>query len=131
MISSDAVNAAWNEAKRIGLTGLPNDFRRVVEAAIRVDSWKPIETAPRDGTHILAVLCRDACFDMDDIRRAAFSEVREIWYKPYDQFGMFLPWHAGDPFDSHDGMAPEHFGEAVPIYWRAIPAFPRMKDSTR
>jgi len=89
--------------------------------------WQPMGTAPQDGTRILAVLYREACEDMDGIRRKAFAEVREIFYQPYTQLGMFLPWHAGDPFDSHEGMAPDHFGEAVPIAWlprTVLPAAP-------
>lgn len=84
--------------------------------------WRDMASAPLDGTKIIAILYRETCEDMDGVKRAAFSEIREIWFRPYTQFGMFLPWHAGDPFDSHEGMAPDHFGEAVPIAWlpRAI-----------
>lgn len=89
--------------------------------------WKPIETAPRDGTHILAILYREACEDMDGIHRKAFAEVREIFYRPYSQWGMDLPWHAGDPFDSHDGMAPDHFGEAIPTHWQPLPEPPALQ----
>lgn len=83
--------------------------------------WHPMSTAPRDGAHILAVLVRESCEDMDGIRRRAFSEVREIFYRPYVNFGMSLPWHAGDPIDSHDGFAPEHMGEGIPVLWRPVP----------
>src|SRR5690606_28722135 len=37
--------------------------------------WQPMGTAPQDGTRILAVLYREACEDMDGIRRKAFTEV--------------------------------------------------------
>lgn len=78
-------------------------------------------TAPKDGTHILAVLYRESINDMGDIRLPAFGEVREIWYRPYQVLGMNLPWHAGDPFDSHDGTAPDHMGEDVPVLWMPVP----------
>jgi len=81
------------------------------------------EDTPRDGTHILAILRRDGSYDMDNIWRPTFEEIREIWYKPYTMFHMFLPWHAGDPFDSHDSVAScEHYGEDVPVKWCPMPA---------
>ena len=83
-------------------------------------AWRPIETAPKDGTHILAILVREGVHDIDDIWRAEFREVREIWYRPYEQFGMFMPWHAGDPFDAHDGVAPENMGEGIPKFWMPL-----------
>ena len=33
-VSADIVNAAWNEGKRRGMTGLPSDFRSVIEVAL-------------------------------------------------------------------------------------------------
>ena len=91
--------------------------------------WRDMASAPKDGTHILAVLHREACEDMDGIRREPFSEIREIFFQPYTQLDMFLPWHAGDPFDSHEGLAPEHMGEAVPVAWLPVPALPIVKPA--
>jgi hypothetical protein len=34
VVSTDMVNAAWNEAKTRRMTGLPTDFRDVLEAAL-------------------------------------------------------------------------------------------------
>lgn len=95
-----------------------------------MSEWQTIDTAPKDGTHILAILYREATEDMDGLRRGSFSEVREIWFRPYRQFGMQLPWHAGDPFDAHDGMAPDHFGEDVPTHWQSLPNPPPPSNST-
>lgn len=86
--------------------------------------WQDMASAPLDGTHILAVLYRGESEDMDGYHVRPFWEIREIWYQPYTQLGMFLPWHAGDPFDSHEGMAPEHMGEAVPVGWLPLTALP-------
>lgn len=33
-ITDEMVNAAWNEGKRMGMTGLPSDFRSVLRAAL-------------------------------------------------------------------------------------------------
>lgn len=82
---------------------------------------QPMNTAPRDGTHFLAYLYRAP--DDDDYR--GFGEWREIFYKAYRSPFGHLPWHAGDPYDSHDQAgACEHFGEAVPIAWLPLPARP-------
>lgn len=50
------VNAAWNKGKDLRMTGLPADFRQVLEAALsaRVSDWLPVETAPEDEHVILA-----------------------------------------------------------------------------
>jgi hypothetical protein len=99
--------------------------RRIRSALLprQPEGWRDMGSAPKDGTHILAKLHREAAVDMDDIRRPAFTEIREIWYRPYmaPVFGHDMPWHAGDPFDSHDGMAPDHFGADVPIAWMPLP----------
>lgn len=87
---------------------------------------QPMDTAPRDGTHILAYLYSEP----DDCGYLGFGEWREIWWKPYSSIGMELPWHAGDVFDSHTaGEAPEHFGEGVPIAWMPLPERPRNARS--
>jgi hypothetical protein len=83
-----------------------------------VPKSRSMDSAPKDGTHILAYLYTAP----DDCGYRGFGEWREIWWKPYDSLGMFMPWHAGDPFDSHTrGEAPEHFGEGVPIAWTPLP----------
>lgn len=85
------------------------------------DQARPMATAPKDGTHILAYLWSAP----DDCGYRGFGEWREIWWKPYTGLGMFMPWHAGDLFDSHTaGEAPEHFGEGVPIGWLPLPKRP-------
>lgn len=79
--------------------------------------------APRDGTRFLAYLYHAP--DDEDYR--GFGEWREIFYKPFTDplFGASMPWHAGDPFDSHEGNeAPDHFGIAVPIAWVPLPDKP-------
>lgn len=83
---------------------------------------QPMETAPRDGTHILAYLYHGP----DDCGYPGFGEWREIWWKPFKAvMDMQLPWHAGDPAESHThGEAPEHFGEGVPIAWVPLPPTP-------
>lgn len=97
--------------------------RAAPQPAPAVGEWRDMSSAPKDGTHILAKLHREAIEDMDGIRRKDFAEIREIWYRPYPCpiFGHDMPWHAGDPFDSHDGMAPDHMGENVPIAWMPVP----------
>ncbi|AID18364.1 hypothetical protein PPF1_51 [Rhizobium phage vB_RleM_PPF1] len=87
-----------------------------------VVEWQGMVSAPRDGTHILAILYREASDDPDGRRWPAFSEMREIWFKPYRAFGMDLPWHAGDPFDDPSGAGSEHMGDGVPIAWQVLPS---------
>lgn len=107
-----------------------NDLRRARAVRARLiagaDGWQTMETAPRDGTHILAVLSREASEDMDGAWWPAHHELREIWYRPYRQLGMDLPWHAGDPFDLPSREhGSDHFGDAVPTAWRPLPSPPR------
>jgi|GEM_PF-3708726 len=90
--------------------------------APHVVEWQGMASAPCDGTHILAILYREASDDPDGKRWPAFSEMREIWFRPYRAFGMDLPWHAGDPFDDPSGAGSEHMGEGVPIAWQVLPS---------
>lgn len=97
------------------------DLTILARQLLRQRELLPMSIAPRDGTHILAYLHSDP----DDCGYRGFGEWREIWWKPYENFGCFMPWHAGDPFDSHSGNeAPEHFGEAIPIAWMPLPENP-------
>lgn len=83
---------------------------------------RPMERAPRDGTHILGYLYSAP----DDCGYRGFGEWREIYYKEIiGLMGMRLCWHAGDPDDGHTGNeAPEHYGEGVPIAWLPLPPSP-------
>lgn len=57
--TKEMVNAAWNKGKDLRMTGLPSDFRAVIEAALSAapappaTGWQTMETAPRDGTRVL------------------------------------------------------------------------------
>lgn len=84
---------------------------------------RPMSTAPRDGTHILAYLYSGP----DDFGYRGFGEWREIFYKPMTIVqGWNTCWHAGDPDDSHEGNdPPDHFGESVPVAWMPLPRPPR------
>jgi hypothetical protein len=82
---------------------------------------RDMNSAPRDGTHILAYLYSEP----DDCGYSGFGEWREIFWKE-DRI-MSLNWHAGDPWDSHSGnQAPEHFGDGVPIAWLPLPPKPQV-----
>lgn len=54
-ITPEMVNAAWSKGKDLRMTGLPTDFRQVLEAAVRVhqSGWLPVDTAPEDQHVIL------------------------------------------------------------------------------
>ena len=82
---------------------------------------RSMETAPRDGSHFLGYLYSAP----DDGNYRGFGEWREIFFREYrGPFGP-MPWHAGDPYDSHDGAgADSHFGEALPIAWLPLPPVP-------
>lgn len=86
------------------------------------DGWKTMDSAPRDGTKFLALLRREACTDMDDVRQPEFTEIRQIWYAPCSQLGMTFSWAAGDPMGASHGMEAEtYFGKDYPTRWRPLP----------
>lgn len=118
----EVVDGALDEARKLDRQVEQNVPSRQLLRLQERYAPHPMETAPRDGTRILAYLYSDP----DDDGYKGFGEWREIWWKPYTSLGMAMPWHAGDPHDSHThGEAPEHFGEGVPVAWMPIPRRPR------
>lgn len=100
-----------------------DDIKLMAVEFCKATQAQPMDTAPRDGTHILAFLYQAP----DDYEYRGFGEWREIWFGKAVRFmDAHMPWHAGDPHDSHSGgEAPEHFGEGVPIAWLPLPARPQ------
>lgn len=103
-----------------------DDLAMLARQLLRADehrTGRPMDAAPRDGTHFLAYLYHAP----DDYDYPGFGEWREIWYEPSPDpiFGGQMTWAAGDSHDSHDGGAPDHFGPDVPIAWVPLPDRPR------
>lgn len=78
-------------------------------------NWQPIQRARLldPGTHILAVMV----FEREG---KPFTEIREIFWREMYAFGLFLPWHAGEPDESNDGFGSDHFGVNVPRLWMPL-----------
>ena len=91
-----------------------------------IEAWQPIETAPKDGTHILGRLVHLP----DSAGYGGHIEAREIWWRDGVRgiFGEAMTWHAGDDFESgHLGYGDCHYGSAVPTHWMPLPQPPNAR----
>jgi hypothetical protein len=86
------------------------------------DEWRPIETAPRDGTWIIAS-------DGDAIRVC----YPKAFPRPLAESGddqNFLTSRAGDVWEyfRDDEHAPGHSWSMCPTHWMPLPPPPAIKD---
>jgi hypothetical protein len=80
-----------------------------------MSEWKPIETAPRDGTEILTVRLEHGR-PMMQVGRWDKNFCGSGWYK---EFGWMIPGYQGL---AHDAISPP------PTLWMSLPAAPDVND---
>ena len=80
-------------------------------------AWQPIETAPRDGTHILAILV----LPPSKVRSGYNSYIYEVWWSEYAKKGKSVLFE-GQYFS---GWQPWPF-EANPTHWMPLPPPPEV-----
>jgi hypothetical protein len=89
------------------------------------EQWQPIETAPRDGTAILAwredcgvLLCRFC--DANELRTISDKERDEL-----DEVSLFqCDWWGGDA----EGGGYRLEGSEIPTHWQPLPAAPKQVE---
>lgn len=85
--------------------------------------WRPMSSAPHDGTHILAVTIEPGD---DDAGTRDYEIVREVWWEPIDRvFGLATPWRSGG-YGHDDRPGAESYGEGLVLCWMPIPTEGRL-----
>lgn len=74
-----------------------------------VDEWQPIETAPKDGTHILLYVPADSA------DHAPEAMVTGFWYALYSEWDLVMAW----------GYEAESQVYGEPSHWTPLPPPPR------
>ena len=97
------------------------DLSRSVEATR--PRWNDMSSAPRDGTHILAMTIEPGD---DDAGTRDYEIVREVWWEPIDRgFGIATPWRSGG-YGHDDRPGAESYGEGLVLCWMSIPTQGRL-----
>ena len=95
------LEAAEAEVARLAMFALETE-RRSTETAGADEGWQPIETAPKDGTHILAY-----CDRMKEVGEVMWSTSFGRWGATWVIAGFNQPW------------------ASRPTHWRPLPAPPQ------
>ena len=97
-----------NEAMHVITLDAPYDWATMLAASVP-EGWRPIETAPKDGSKVMLYL--GAPWSCTDIAR---------WFSPWEN------WERGDELP--DTKVDEYcgIGSAVPTHWMPLPAAPSI-----